>query len=99
MTQADTASAVGRSLDSRSTRSQGQAAKMTDPLPDGWTYFCSKADHGRGLPSRWYATAPYSVSPEMKEAGLAPTVDASTWPDLHVAVNAQIDLYRDWMDE
>lgn len=75
---------------------QGQAAKMTDPLPDGWAHFCSKPDRNYQLPSRWYATAPYSVSEEMGRAGMAPTVDASTWPALHVAVAAQVDLYRVW---
>lgn len=96
MTQADTAHAVRRSLDSKSiTCGQGPGAKMTDPLPDGWTSFCSKPDHHWQSPAWWYATAPWSTSlPALQRTGLVQTVEAPTWAALHVRVAEQVELYR-----
>lgn len=82
----------------RPSRGQGQAKiNATTPLPDGWASFCSRPDSNNI--SHWYATSPYPVEALRGELGsaaleLAPTVDAPTWPKLHMAVAAQIRLYE-----
>lgn len=96
MTQADTASAVRRSLDSKPVRGQGQALATT-PLPDGWQAFCSEPDHHWKSPAWWYAVAPWSPSVlAMKGTDLVQTVEAPTWALLHERVAEQIELHRYW---
>lgn len=96
MTQADTAHAVRRSLDSKPTRGL-ERASIKDPLPDGWAAFCSKPDRTRGEVGHWYATAPYlafKVGGDGNRCPLAQTVDAETWWDLHVKVQCEVETYR-----
>lgn len=101
MTQADTASAVRRSLDSDPIDvGQGQAQSITakTPLPVGWGSFCSKPDSKHQ--SRWYATAPYDVIALKEKYGpdaeyLTQMVDAGTWTELHAAVAAHVRLYEE----
>jgi hypothetical protein len=99
MTQADSATALRRSLDSKPITGQGPAKKITaaTPLPDGWTSFCSKPN-SENL-SHWYATAPWNVGALQEQYGeaaadLLPTVDADTWARLHVEVATQVELYE-----
>ncbi len=101
-TQADSARALRRSLDSESTSGQGQATRtevdVTIPLPDGWTSFCSKPSKEES--GRWYATAPYDADAINQahglkgDQGLLQTVDATTWQGLHAAVADQVALYE-----
>jgi hypothetical protein len=97
MTQADSTHVLRMSLDSRPTHGQRQAEiNATTPLPDGWGSFCSKPDDMN--PGHWYATPPYNVDALVTQYGkaahgLARTVYATTWPKLHAAVAAQVDLY------
>lgn len=96
MTQADSATALRRSLDSHPTPGQGQVITAKTPLPPGWGSFCSKAE--QGFKSRWYATAPWDLISLMTEYGsaaqyLAQTVVADTWDELHKKVTAQDRLY------
>jgi hypothetical protein len=105
MTQADSALALGMSLDSRpSVSGQGQAEiTATTPLPDGWGSFCSRASKGDSTPGRWYATAPWDVDfivghvSEMDRdlaLKLEQTVDAPTWPALHAEVARQVAIHQ-----
>lgn len=96
MTLADSAHALRRSLDQPTLELDHAAKKATaiDPLPPGWVSLCSAPY--RALRSRWYATAPYYVlalDPKLS-TGLAQTVTASTWPELHRAVAAQLRIHR-----
>jgi hypothetical protein len=103
-TQADSPSGLRRSLDSKPTQGQGQAASseidVTTPLPKGWASFCSKPDpRPGGQQARWYATAPWNVpslhrSLGKSASGLYCTVDASTWVELHQAVAEQVEIYE-----
>jgi hypothetical protein len=98
MTQADNATALGMSLDSHPTLGQGQAlVTAVTPLPPGWGSFCSRPDKDNG--PHWYAVSPYDVD-GLKDMwgrdayGLDHTVSAPTWPLLHQAVAAQVELYK-----
>jgi hypothetical protein len=102
MTQADSATVLGMSLDSRPTHGQGQAAEIdaSTPLPDGWGYLCSNPD--RNHHAHWYAVAPWHADSVKAHAPdewrdiarkLEQTVSAPTWPELHAAVTAQVRLY------
>ncbi|OMI41567.1 hypothetical protein SPAR_00220 [Streptomyces sparsogenes DSM 40356] len=74
---------------------------MSAPLPEGWTYFRSKASRALGgSEPHWYATAPYHISslPAVDGRGkLDQTVSAPTWAELHRLVAAQVDKYRTLM--
>ncbi len=107
MTQADSVNALRMSLDSvnPSGGAQEQAVDATTPLPDGWGSLCSKPYDGyqRPLLAHWYATAPWDAQRVKTEAAnevralalkLAQTVDAETWPALHVAVAEQVRIYE-----
>lgn len=91
-TQADTATAVRRSLDSQPGGSE--QANIGDDLPEGWAAFCSRPD-ANSVPG-WYAVAPYLVHnvPGGERARLSQTVYASTWPDLHRMVRREVSTYR-----
>jgi hypothetical protein len=98
MTQADNATALGMSLDSHPTPGQGQAlVTAVTPLPPGWGSFCSRPDE-KNTP-HWYAVSPYEVD-ALRDRwgrhayGLFHTVSAPTWPLLHQAVAAQVELYE-----
>lgn len=103
MTQADNATALGRSLDSEPTQGQGPATaprKITakTPLPKGWASFCSRPDSDNK--SHWYATAPWALISLMEEYGpeasyLNQMVVSETWVGLHKEVQAQVRLYEE----
>lgn len=111
MTQADSTVVLRMSLDSDPTQGQGQAATditATTPLPKGWGSFCSRpyeyTKNGETVyvAGRWYATAPWHVDTLSILYGhlavsLEQTVCAETWPELHIAVSAQVDLHADMM--
>lgn len=94
MTQADSALALRRSLDSDPTTGQGQA----QALPQGWGSFRSKNDHTPEKP-HWYAVSPFAVEALKAEFGreaygLLHTVHAKTWEGLRTEVFKQVALYR-----
>lgn len=109
MTQADSAPALGMSLESSPIHGQAQATKITaaTPLPAGWGSFCSKPDARMNMRGRWYAVAPWNVDTIKAQASdgirhlavkLEQTVDAATWVELHAAVAAQVNLYAEMFE-
>ncbi|WP_413799120.1 hypothetical protein [Streptomyces iranensis] len=74
---------------------------MSDPLPEGWTYFRSEATPvpGAQLPM-WYATAPYHIPrlPDVEgRSKLEQTVSAPTWAELRRLVGDQVQQYHKLM--
>lgn len=92
-TQADSGNVIplGMSLDAM--RRQAATSK---PLPPGWRAFCSRAERGAHgyVGGQWYATAPYSTA-TLGDGRLCQTVHAPTYPQLCVAVELQMELFRD----
>jgi hypothetical protein len=88
------------------TLGHGQAADIdaTTPMPQGWGFFCSKADPRKKDTEAgyWYATAPYTLSIEMRYATnwkedlaekLCQTIDAPTYIDLCRKAHEQARLF------
>lgn len=70
------------------------AVRTSDPLPPGWTHFCSHSPDANPA-SRWYASAPwlaYRAGPGAQR--LSQTVYADTWPELYAAVTQQEKIYN-----
>ncbi|QPB09753.1 hypothetical protein CPT_Shaeky_066 [Streptomyces phage Shaeky] len=93
-TQADSARALRKSLDSPALGDQAPT------MPEGWGCFVSEpAVYANGVTaSRWYASSPYPVERLKRVLGeaawhLAPTVWADTWEELCGKVAEQERLY------
>ncbi len=91
-TQADSAHALRKSLDSPALGGQ------VPDLPEGWGCFVSEPDVGRGIPSHWYATAPYDAYALLIRHGalagpLCSTVYADSYAELHAKVTEQAECY------
>lgn len=96
-TQADSAKALRKSLDSGAASRPGQA------LPEGWRAFKSESTRTGDHP-HWYAASPHPVGRLQRTGGaaaadLAVTVAGDTWDQLRAEVMAQDALYMALTEE